>query len=313
MTSSFRIFNTRSMKNKNRPARKTAEFFFKLIFFTIFFVAMLQFFPNYSKAETERPLFTKLYPEATATMPTEECMQCHPSIATLLRTAGAMHGRVECRQCHLQVHTFISGKTNYEDILPKCERCHGQPHGKEQVKCSSCHQEAHAPLNIPANRALSQGCYTCHPKLDKDIKIFPTRHTDLYCTSCHHSTHGYKPDCLECHEPHIGQVPGTCNIEHIKTAFDQCISCHPPHKALKVIYPNDTSNAICSFCHRKAKEMLNRSNTKHTALLCIKCHPDQHKTIIRCKECHGKPHPEEMLKQYNSCGGCHGVAHSVVR
>lgn len=285
----------------------------KISFSGIFFIVMLYVVPYQCNAAEEPSRFTSLYPEVTATMRTEECMQCHPSIAKLLRTAGAMHGHVECRQCHLQVHAFISGQTTYEDILPKCETCHGQPHGKEQTRCSACHQEAHAPLNIPASRALSQGCYTCHPKLDKEVKIFPTRHTDLYCTACHHTRHGFKPNCRECHEPHIGQVPGTCNIVHIENAFDQCVSCHPPHKALKVAYPADTPNEICAYCHRKAQDMLNKSNTKHTTLLCIKCHPDLHKTIKRCKECHGKPHPEKMLNKYNSCGACHGVAHSVVR
>ena len=81
----------------------------------------LQLFPYQGVTGTEQPQYTKLYPEATAKMPTEACMQCHPSIATLLRTAGAMHGRVECRQCHLQVHAFIAEETAYEDIRPKCE------------------------------------------------------------------------------------------------------------------------------------------------------------------------------------------------
>ena len=255
-----------------------------------------------------------LYPDKDKNLSTEECMQCHPAIATLLRTAGAMHGHVECRQCHLQVHAYIAGSTNYEDILPKCDRCHGHPHGEELIQCSSCHQEAHAPLDIPASRALSQGCYVCHPKLSKDIKTFSTRHTDLYCTACHHTKHGTIPDCLECHQQHTGTTPESGGMAQSTAPLDQCVSCHPPHKALKVAYPNTTPNSVCSYCHRKAKEMLLKRNTKHTALPCIQCHPDQHKTIKRCKECHGSsPHPDYMLEKFRTCGGCHGVAHSVVR
>jgi predicted CXXCH cytochrome family protein len=253
------------------------------------------------------------YPDKKETLTTEECMQCHPDIATLLRTAGAMHSHVECRQCHLEFHTFIAGKTNYEDILPKCARCHEHPHGEELLQCSSCHQEAHSPLYIPASRALSQGCYVCHPGPDKDIKTFSTRHTDLYCTACHHTKHGNIPECLECHKKHTETLPAPGKMTQSSAPLDQCLSCHPPHKALKVAYPDDTPNAVCGYCHRKAREMLEQSNTKHTALLCIKCHPDQHKTIKRCIECHGTPHPEQMLKKFNSCGGCHGVAHSLVK
>lgn len=253
------------------------------------------------------------YPQETKQMTTVECMQCHPAIATLLRTAGAMHGRVECRLCHLQVHTYIPGKTDYNEILPKCDRCHGNPHGEKLIQCSSCHQEAHAPLSIPASRALSQGCDTCHPELDKDIKTFPTKHSDIYCTACHHSRHGYKPECLECHQPHAGRLADAGPLRKRTDALDQCTSCHPPHKALKVAYPDDTQNGTCAYCHHKAEAMLQKRNTKHSALPCIQCHPDQHKTIKRCKECHGQPHPEDMVKKFGSCGGCHGVAHSVVR
>lgn len=267
-----------------------------------------------TSVKKDKHIATTPYPDKDKNLATEECMQCHPAIATLLRTAGAKHRFVECRLCHLQVHAYVAGVTNYEDILPKCDRCHGHPHGEELIQCSTCHTEAHTPLEIPASRALSQGCYVCHPKLSKEMKTFSTRHTDLYCTACHHTKHGTIPDCLECHQQHTGTTPTSGGIEPNMNAFDQCVTCHPPHKALKVAYPNTTANAICSYCHRKAGEMLRNSNTKHSALPCSRCHPDQHKTIKRCKECHGKtPHPDFMLKKFRTCGGCHGVAHSLVR
>ena len=279
------------------------------------------FFPEHSPgpgnpdaaADVQKQDFNNLYPDKRKELTTAQCMQCHPDIASLLRTAGAMHSRVQCSQCHLQFHNYIAGKTNYEDILPKCTRCHGQPHGEELLQCSTCHQEAHAPLNIPAGRSLSQGCYVCHPEPDKEIKTFINRHGDLYCTACHHTKHGYIPDCLECHQRHTGTVPAPGAMSQNTSPFDQCVSCHPPHKALKVAYPDNTPNSICTYCHRNAGDMLQMSKSKHTELACIQCHPEQHKTIKRCEECHGTPHPDGMLKNFSSCGGCHGVAHSVVR
>lgn len=253
-----------------------------------------------------------VYADEQEKLTTEQCMQCHPKIAAQLRNTDSMHSRVECRQCHLQFHTFVKGKTDYQDILPKCTRCHDHPHGEKLVRCGSCHQQAHSPLSIPASRALSQGCYVCHEEQDKEMKTFITRHTDLYCTACHHSRHGYIPACLECHQKHTGTIPTAGAMRESASPLDQCLSCHSPHKALKVAYPEDTPNAICKYCHRKAGEMLERSKTKHSTFACSRCHPGQHKTIKRCVDCHGRPHPEEILNKFSSCGGCHGVAHSLV-
>jgi predicted CXXCH cytochrome family protein len=102
-------------------------------------------------------------------------------------------------------------------------------------------------------------------------------------------------------------------MEKSQAPLDQCVSCHPPHKVFKVAYVPTTPNNVCGACHRKAEEMLARRTTKHSRLACTFCHPDEHQTIKRCVDCHGKPHPEKMLKKFSTCGGCHGVAHSVIR
>jgi len=261
----------------------------------------------------EKPASRYLYAEDAKTIPLEKCMQCHPLIAQILNSAGARHAHVKCRECHLQVHSYFPEKNNYEDILPKCARCHEHPHGEELVNCSNCHQEAHAPLFIPAGNDLGRGCYVCHEKLTKDMNTFVTQHTELYCTACHHTRHGKVPQCLECHQSHKGSLPSAEAMVPDLTPLGQCLSCHPPHKALKVIYPEDTPDMTCAYCHRKASEMLDKTITKHSALQCIQCHPQKHRNIKRCKECHGNPHPEDMINNFSTCGQCHGVAHSIVR
>ncbi len=281
-----------------------------------FFLLLSIFFfliPVYSVECTEKSDFRYLYGEDAQSMSLEKCMQCHPLITLILISAGARHAHLDCRECHMQVHSYFPGKTNYEDILPKCARCHQHPHGEELVHCSNCHQEAHAPLFIPASDDLAQGCNVCHEKLSKDINTFTTQHTELYCTACHHTRHGEIPECLECHQGHKGSLPGAEAIEMDRTPLGQCLNCHLPHKALKIVYPDDTANMTCAYCHRKASEMLDKTMSRHSALPCIQCHPEKHRNIKRCKECHGTPHPAEMIKKFTTCGQCHGVAHSIMR
>ncbi len=254
-------------------------------------------------------------PSDQGKMTRNECMKCHPLITAMLVRDGAAHRQVPCRACHLQFHDYKEGVTDYRSILPKCSRCHGQPHGDELTECSSCHSEAHTPLDIPASLSLAQGCYVCHEAIDKEIKTYVTRHTELYCTACHHTKHGHIPKCLECHQPHTGIFPARTKAQEPATPrlLSRCVTCHPPHSALKADLPDSTPNQVCALCHREAYEELVKSGTKHSRLQCTRCHPGKHRTIKRCHECHGEPHPAEMLRRAGSCGSCHGVAHSIIR
>jgi hypothetical protein len=160
----------------------------------------------------------------------------------------------------------------------------------------------HAPLNIPAQRALEEGCHMCHTEVDREMKTYITQHTELYCSSCHHTRHRYVPACMECHRPH---TEGMTQVE--------CLGCHPPHKALQVVYAQDTPQKACANCHRNAYEMLRQSDSKHTTLSCTKCHPEKHRAIVRCRKCHGEPHPAAMHKKFRACGQCHGAAHHLAQ
>ncbi len=258
------------------------------------------------------------FPPHPENLTRQQCMQCHPVVTGKLRRAGGKHARLDCRQCHRQFHSYFAGKGNYRDILPRCVDCHGLQHGGEEevTGCSQCHREGHTPRLIAAGPSLERGCGTCHRQPYSDIKTSETKHTELYCSACHHSRHGYIPECLECHQPHTGTVPQAGALQNADHPFSRCLSCHPPHKALQVKYPDSTSNSICTYCHRHAGEMLVKSGTRHARLECVACHPDNHGNIKQCEECHDPKHPKAMLKQkpeFATCGGCHGVAHNVVR
>jgi hypothetical protein len=154
-------------------------------------------------------------------------------------------------------------------------------------------------MKLVANRSLEQGCQVCHPELDNEMKTYQTQHTEFYCFTCHHTRHGHVPECMECHQAHTRTMTES-----------ECTVCHPPHKALQVVYPEDISPKSCTPCHQYAYDMLQESSTKHTALSCAKCHPE-HRTIVQCGECHPETHDVDMLEEFPVCQQCHGVAHSL--
>jgi hypothetical protein len=226
----------------------------------------------------------------------EKCRECHKQIVGLMETQGGKH-KIGCDRCHEQFHVDINVPGRVP-ILPKCETCHKQVHGPDLALCLKCHTETHAPVNIPAGRALEHGCYLCHPKADKEMKTHITKHTELYCHSCHHTRHRYVPKCVECHQPHIRGM----------TQAD-CSTCHPHHKAIQVVYPQDIPPETCASCHRRTYDMLKNHKSKHSAVGCAKCHP-KHRIIMKCQKCH-QIQCKGMTKEIRVCDKCHGVAHSV--
>jgi len=240
-----------------------------------------------------------LYDAEVSELTSRECGKCHIRIYYLLKTAGAKH-RIQCRRCHEKFHDYRPGLTEYKDVVPRCSQCHDKPHGEELVDCLGCHSQPHTPLIIPASEKLALACDKCHPLWDREMKTFETFHTEFYCTACHHSQHGYKPTCFECHMGHTEEM-----------GMDDCLTCHPPHKAFEIFYPDDTPREVCKLCHPLAYNWLTTSNSKHSTFACTKCHPQKHRTIIECIKCH-QPHDESIIANQPVCGHCHGIAHNLV-
>ncbi len=81
----------------------------------------------------------KKYPEDT---PSNVCGSCHTQIYSNLQTNHTKHSELHCATCHVK-----------HGQIPKCQQCHGLPHGKALhkrfPKCLECHKDPH---NLPVNR-----------------------------------------------------------------------------------------------------------------------------------------------------------------
>ncbi len=240
----------------------------------------------------------KLYEEELKPLKPSECGRCHISIYNTIRNTGGKH-RILCTRCHEVYHVYNPIKKNWAEIMPKCTKCHGMFHGNAFPDCLACHIDPHSPKNIPMNAMLTGNCTTCHKGPAKELKDFPSAHTDVACTQCHHTKHAYIPNCSECHEPHVeGQT------------MKECLSCHPVHKPLVIKYAKDTPSKVCGSCHNEPYNLLQTNITKHSSLTCAECHPS-HGEIPPCERCHGKPHQEALHKLFPNCLKCHKDPHNL--
>ena len=69
-------------------------------------------------------------------IPSEYCGACHKKEYEQLGASRAKHRKLTCVECHVAVHKTI----------PKCTKCHHQPHQKaiiKKFKCLVCHVNPH--------------------------------------------------------------------------------------------------------------------------------------------------------------------------
>ena len=240
---------------------------------------------------------SQLYTSKIVPLTPVQCGQCHTSIYNTIKDKGSKH-QMDCKECHKQFHIYRPGRVLFEEILPHCEDCHDEPHGKDFTTCMACHLNAHAPTGFLSEKALERFCETCHTEVKSAINAKPDQHKDMACSECH-TKHALIPECRNCHEPHR---PDMTNAD--------CLGCHPAHTPLNYVYSIDTPQYTCSICHKKAYDDLHNKDTKHSLLTCAKCHPE-HRMLPQCELCHGKPHRPELHKKFRTCVHCHGKAHSL--
>jgi hypothetical protein len=223
-----------------------------------------------------------------------QCPVCHPVQPQTIAARGGKHRtEVGCKDCHTEHPPEGTG------AIPACSMCHsGTPHF-DLANCSSCHADAHAPLDLKLEGSISGPCLTCHQQQGDEVKKYPSAHTELACNECH-TAHRLIPNCMDCHEKHTEDMD-----------FQICLSCHPAHMPRVITYAQDTPSHYCGACHKTAFGLLDKSKFKHHDVACVRCHPDEHRAILKCVQCHPAPHAQAMLDKYPACGSCHGVAHDL--
>jgi hypothetical protein len=251
-------------------------------------------------ATVKIPLKAELYAADPQPLTTTQCGQCHEAHFRNLKNSGGKH-RFDCRECHQSFHAYnpTKGAQAYQALMPKCANCHDLPHGKAVTDCASCHTDPHAIKKMVTGTRLANACGNCHAGPQAELAANPSKHTQVACSKCH-TSHGFKPSCNMCHQPHYPQQ-----------GFDTCGKCHPVHKPKLVTYGSETQNVACVPCHANIAGKLQKSPSKHAAVACASCHKDKHKYVPKCTECHQAPHPQALLDRFPTCLTCHMDPHDL--
>jgi hypothetical protein len=266
-----------------------------LLFFLIFFGFFLSIFllnNSYQKESFAQEQAAKPQTELT----NGDCVKCHSEVQGTVEGKGGKHkSAVTCMGCHKGHPPMVSK----DQIIPACSMCHaGKPH-YQIGGCNTCHSDPHAPLQMKLAANLTAPCLSCHQKEGTALADNPSRHSKLFCTTCH-KAHREVPACVTCHQPHSAEMVNK-----------DCLTCHPAHQPLTIAFGQDMPSKNCATCHKVIFDTLTSVDTKHSKLTCVFCHKDKHGYVPACESCHGKPHPSGMLAQFPKCNMCHISAHSL--
>lgn len=239
----------------------------------------------------------ELYAITPEPLTVAQCAQCHVAHFGWLKANGGRH-RIDCRQCHEIFHAYNPKKGNWDELMPRCNKCHSLPHGEKFGQCLTCHANPHTPRIVAMGAQLTASCGECHTGPAKQLNAFPSAHTEQGCDACHYE-HGLIPSCMECHEPHVtGQ------------SLETCKACHPVHKPLQIALAPDSSTETCGACHADVYGKWNTTKSKHGTVNCSLCHT-AHGQIPSCTRCHEAPHDKTILSKFPRCLDCHMDVHDL--
>ncbi len=230
----------------------------------------------------------------SAVLTNADCIKCHAKPPADIEAKGGKHKtEVSCQDCHAGHPPAV------KKIVPECSQCHqDKPHFKLK-DCLSCHKNPHTPKVITFAKTVTDPCLTCHTPQIAQLNANKSKHSALACAFCH-DTHGKIPQCTQCHKSHSADI-----------VVADCKRCHKAHMPKVVTYAADTPSKQCAACHKKAFDLLVASKAKHSKLPCTTCHAAKHKTVPKCTDCHGVPHPAGMMAKFGGCKDCHYVAHDL--
>ncbi len=236
--------------------------------------------------------------EAEPVLSDADCIKCHDELVRTVRGQESAHrDDIGCLDCH---------KSHPPDgvaVIPRCGMCHDPADMKHFTLqgCKRCHNP-HAPVitDFTALEDVAPGCVTCHPQPGRDMKEFPSAHSDQDCNNCH-TGHGLKEGkyntCLDCHEKHADNL-----------TLADCLACHGPHKPSAYIWTDKATASLCAACHEDIAGKFEKEGGAHLDnLRCIECHekhpPNRDGVIPKCQKCHD---PEENRHfSAEDCTKCH--------
>jgi predicted CXXCH cytochrome family protein len=189
------------------------------------------------------------------------CSTTPGEVVVPLEIPGAHYvGNQACLDCHAEIvrefRASPHARVHFEDAAMAgdtgCESCHGP--GSKHIESGGNAQFIINPGNDPAS------CFQCHLDVQAEFNL-----------PQHHPVIEGHMNCVQCHDPHGGDILKPKGGLAMARQNESCAQCHR-EQTRPFVFEHEALREGCTVCHNPHgsinEKMLNESDPN----LCLRCH-----------------------------------------
>ena len=202
------------------------------------------------------------------------CYECHTNITRVFPASA--HGRLHFEGAEL------GGQTG-------CESCHGP--GSKHIEAGGGH--ARFIVNPGKNPAA---CFQCHLQTHAEFNL-----------PQHHPVIEGRMNCVECHDPHGGDIFKPSGGLAMARLNQSCAQCHR-EQTRPFVFEHEALREGCTVCHNPHGSMNRKLLVESDPNLCLKCHAQVQRAQGEI-DIGFKPHTQFLRQGACWSAGCHTAVH----
>jgi predicted CXXCH cytochrome family protein len=227
------------------------------------------------------------------------CSSIDRAVVAPLDIPGASYaGNRACYDCHTNITRMFPGSAHariHIEGAPRtgqtgCESCHGPGSlhiaagggrgkfivnpGKEPAACFRCHLETHAAFNLPQHHPVPEG----------------------------------RMNCVQCHDPHGGDIFKPGRGLAMARMNESCAQCHR-EQTRPVVFEHEAMREGCTVCHNPHGSISRKMLVDADPNLCLRCHAQDVQGALGGISIGAVDHSLFLRQSTCWAAGCHTAVH----
>ena len=216
----------------------------------------------------------------------QACFYCHTNYVRSF--AASAHARI-----HLaQLQTAAGASSERGSDFHGCESCHGP--GSKHIEAGG--GRGRFIVNPGRN---PDACLECHVQIRAEFAL-----------PHHHPVIEGRMNCVQCHDPHGGDIMERAGGLAMARVNETCAECHR-EQTRPFVFEHEAMREGCTVCHNPHGSINRMMLVQSDQNLCLRCHAQTQGPGVPPGEFIIRRTPHGALMQMGTCwaAGCHSEVH----